>query len=583
MSEQAFKDYKSEIVKKLRIEDVIGEYLQINQIGSRFRAVCPFHADKDPSFYISPDRGTWKCFGCNAKGSLFDFIMKIENMSFIDSFHFLAEKAGITIELNEKQSAEYHRRKSITAIIKESSKFYHEQLFKDSGKLALNYLKARGITEETAKRFGLGYAPIGSNNLSYYLDKKSFNKELVLQSGMSKISKSGQHNDVFQNRLTIPILDHMGNFIAMGGRYLGQEDSVPKYLNTTYRKGEHFFGLNLSKQEIKKTNAAILVEGYFDLIALWQYDVKNVVASLGTALTEKQASLLRQFCSEVILTFDADGAGGKASAEGVGIFLSAGMTPKVAEIPKGNDPDTFIRANGKPVFQKTIKNSLGFFEYHIKTQKKLNDLSTPLGKSNFAKEIMPIIEKLKDHVIIAEYIKKISEEAGISESVLRQMLKRRNYHYNSSSFDKETKVMSAEEKILAVVFQYPSLINKVSDSISLSDIEDDILRKIYEILFSIEPKEKLSAQDFAIYADEAGLNNEIMELVMSENLQVTSESIASELIEELLEKIKDSKLLSRLKGLKKEVEEAIMRNEIAHDDLRFIEYQRLLLHFKGRK
>ena len=581
-----FKDYAGEILSKLRIEDVIGEYIQLRRSGRRYSAVCPFHADKDPSLSVNPEKGFWHCFGCGAGGNLFSFIMRIENMTFSDALHFLADKAGIEIKLSEERSAEYRMRTVLSDIIKESAKFYHELLFSsDSGKQALSYLKARGLTEAVIRRFGLGFAPSGRTNLSYYLEKKSINRELALKSGMISIFEDGSSCDYFRNRITIPILDHMGRFIAMGGRIL--DESGPKYINSPetplYRKSDHLFGLNLTKQDIVKTDTAVMVEGYFDLISLWQHGITNVTASLGTSLTSSQANLLRKFCSKTILAYDADGAGRMAAGKGAELLMGAGIIPKVAEIMNEKDPDSFIQSNGKQEFQKILNNSLGVVEYHIETQKKTNDLSSPQGKSNFVKEVMAVIEKLKDQVIIAEYIKKISEDANVSESVLRHMLKGRRYDKDLSVFRSKQQSSSPEEKILTVIFQYPSLVGKVSDYLSLSDISDPVLQRIYEILFSFPPKDVLCAEDFSAYSNEEGLIKKIMELVMSENLQVTSPETANELIVELLEKIRDAKLAERLKELKKEVELALLKKEIAHDDGRFIEYQRILQHFKGRK
>lgn len=586
MTNPEFKDYAKEILSSLRIEDVIGEYIQLKKSGRRYSAVCPFHADKDPSLSVNPEKGFWHCFGCGVGGNLFSFIMKIENMTFSDALHFLAGKAGIEIKLSEERSAEYRMRTVLSDIIKESAKFYHELLFSDdSARHALAYLKSRGLTEAVIRRFGLGFAPVGRSNLSYYLEKKSIDREMAVKSGMVSVFDDGSSCDYFRNRVTIPILDHMGRFIAMGGRIL--DDSGPKYINSPetplYRKSDHLFGLNLTKHDIVKSDTAVMVEGYFDLISLWQYGITNVVASLGTSLTSSQAGLLRKFCSKTIMAYDSDGAGRMAAGKGAEILMSVGIIPKVAEFDNEKDPDSFIHSNGKNEFLKVLNNSLGVVEYNIETQKKANDLSSPQGKSNFVKEVMAVIEKLKDQVMIAEYIKKISEEANVSEAVLRHMLKGHRYDNDLSMFSKRQQSISPEEKILTVIFQYPSLVGKVSDSLSLSDISEPVLQRIYEILFSFPSKDTLSAEDFSAYSNEEGLINKIMELVMSENLQVTSLESANELIVELLEKIKDAKLAERLKELKKEVELALSNKDIAHDDGRFIEYQRILQHFKGRK
>ncbi len=585
MTPNDFKDQTEEVLKKLRIEDVVSEYIQLRKVGRRFAAVCPFHNDKDPSLSVNPDKGFWHCFGCGAGGNLFSFIMKIENMTFTDALNYLAGKAGVTIELDAQKSADYRLREDLKSAIRESAVFYHERLFSSSGKDALEYLRKRGLSDSSIRRFGLGYAPSGRTNLCHFLESKGFDPEHLFKSGMVSRWEDGSLSDYFRNRITIPILDHMGRFIAMGGRIL--DDSGPKYINSpetpVYRKSDHLFGLNLTKQAIVKADSAVLVEGYFDLIALWQYGITNAVASLGTSLTSSQAHLLRKFCGNAVLAYDADGAGRIAAGKGLDIFQSAGIAPKVAVLEAGNDPDSFLHQKGAGPMIAIIENSLDIIDYHISVQRELNDLSTPAGKSVFVKEVMAVIAKMKDPVIIAEYIKRISEEADVSETVLRSMLKGRPYGYDSPVFQPKSKISTPEEKILEVIFQYPMVIARVGESLSLADIGDERLRRIYEILFSIAPKEEISAEDFSGYANEEGLINKIMELVMSENLQVTSEVAACELVDELLLKIRDNKMLSRLQELKKEVEAALLKNDMGHDDERFIEYQRLYQYFKGRK
>ncbi len=585
MTSNIYREQTDAILSTLKIEDIIGEYISVKRSGRRFAAVCPFHSDKDPSLSINSDKGFWHCFGCGAGGNLITFVMKIENISFIEALRILALKAGVDFVPDPVLSAEYRQKEVLQNIVREASVFYHEKLFSSIGEEALSFLKKRGISEGTAKRFGLGYAPTGKNNLTYHLEQKGFLQEDISRSGVVSVWEDGNTKDLFRNRITIPILDHLGRFIAMGGRNL--EESGPKYLNSPetaiFSKSFNLYGLNITKAAILKSSTAYLVEGYFDLISLWQHGIINVVASLGTALTTGQAQLLRKFASDIILAYDSDAAGNMAAVKNIDVFSNAGLSPRVMRLDEGFDPDSFIRKFGRDVLRARAEKSMDAFEFHIDNQMKLNPPDTPAGKSAFIKELMPIIEKMKDPVALAEYIKRISEEAGVSELLIRNLLRGRVNKADIAVFRPSDKAVSSQERILATILQYPLLVKKVSDSLSISDIEDETIRKIYELLFSMPEKEVLSAADFSVYTNDEGLLNKIMELIMSESLHVGSPETAGALTSELLQKIRDDKLKKRFEILKKEVTEALAKRQIDHSDERFVEYQRLNQYFKGRK
>lgn len=578
------REIVEQVLKTVKIEEIIGEYLPLKKTGRRFTAICPFHSDKDPSLSVSPDKGFFHCFGCGAGGNAINFVMKIEDVSFREALLKIAAKAGIKAEISIEKSEAQKQKDAISAIIRDSALFYYENLQSERSGDITSYLSKRGINLESARRFGLGYAPGGKNNLTYFLQKQGYGIDDIIASGMAAKYDDGNISDCFRNRITIPIVDHMGRFVAMAGRSL--DNSHAKYINSQetpiFSKSKCLFGINLAKIFIQKEDKAVIVEGYFDMISLWQHGIKNVCASMGTSLTKRQAELLRKFTSRVELLYDSDEAGNTASDRNAEIFYNAGITPKVSKLPPGYDPDLYVREKGESALRKILEKSLDLIDFYIEKQKKICDLSTPSGKSEFVKSLLSHLTELKDIIILEEYIKRISEEAKVSENILRKMISgQATYNYAPAKL-KEKKI-SPEERLLSILFRYPRFIPEAANSISLSEIKDENIRRIYDILFFLKPDRPIKAEDFSAYGEEEGLTNKIIELLIFESYGVNAEESAEALVEELIGKINDNILKVKFKELKKEVEEALAKNVLKRDDESFIEYRRLYQYFKGRR
>ena len=583
MNEQ-LKEKLDEVLKAVKIEDVISDYIQLKRVGKRYAGVCPFHNDRDPSLSVNTEKGFFHCFGCGVGGNAINFVMKAENISFKEALAKVASKAGIQIDISVEKSPEQIKSENIEKIIRESALFYFNNLQSGNYQNNLEYLSKRGISQETIRRFGIGCSPVGRSNLVYYLQQKGYALDDIIDSGMATKYDDGNVSDCFRGRITIPIVNHLGKFIAMGGRTL--DSAYSKYINSQetaiFSKGKNFFGLNLSKSYIQKKNCAIVVEGYFDMISLWQHGVNNACASMGTSLTSMQASLLRKFTSNAILMYDSDSAGKSASNRNLEIFYNVGITPKVAILPEGYDPDLFVREFGSEGIEKIIDKSLDIMDFYISDLKGKCDLSTPTGKSEFANKTLSHLIKLNDPVIVSEYIKKISEESHTSEEVLRKMIAGKT-DINPKNFFKNTDISSPEEEILSILLHFPKFLPEVMDIMNEVKFKDKNLKKIYEILLEIKSEKPLTMEDFSAYLEEEGLINKIIELLISKNIGIVNEESAKIIIDELKEKLSDMFLKERFAILKKEVEEALLNNTLDRNDKRFMEYQQLYRHFKGRR
>lgn len=519
--------------------------------------------------------------------------MKIEQIEFNEALEMAARRFGVTLMAPKEREVSTHRER-LLAIMKTAVQFYHEQLLTAAaGNAARAYLKSRSLTSDIAKIFMLGYAPRGRLNMLFFLESKGYSRDEIVKSGLVMTrTDTGEPVDYMRNRIIIPIQDMQGRFIALGGRiFNNDEPNAPKYLNSPetelFSKGRILFGLYQAKKAISREDRAIVVEGYMDMIALYQGGIHNVVASMGTSLSGEQARMLKKFCSECVLAYDADGAGRLATTRGVEIFEEADITPRILVLPQGEDPDSFIRRSSAKSFQDLVSSAYELIEYRISTLKESLDVTTPHGKSEFVKDLVPLLQRVKEPVKRNEYFKKVSEITGVKEEMLRDMHfgvaegggKRELFHSKGVPLKKIVSPQHYAEELLRLILANPDAISKVRESLPLSDILDKSLRRVYEILFMMDKKDAITISDFAPFIDEEGIMKMITELIMEGETPPYSE----ESLRDLIRKIRDEKLRVRLRELEKEVERLLSQNNIDHSDERFIEYQRLSQYFKGRK
>jgi DNA primase len=414
-----------DIIEKIKdqndIVDVISESVKLRRAGRNYSGLCPFHHEKTPSFSVSSEKQIYKCFGCGEAGNVITFIMKLKNLPFIDAVKHLAERANITLELGEGSNKQVEDRKErLYKINVDAARYFFNNLVRY--KNAVAYFKARGMGENTIKRFGLGYAPDNWSALLKFLKGKGYSELDIISAGLAIKNEKGNIYDRFRNRVIFPVFDYRGKVIGFGGRVL--DDSKPKYLNSpetyVFNKGTNLYGLNFAiKSNINRT--FIVVEGYMDCISLHQHGITNAVASLGTALTANQAKLMKRYADKVIISYDADLAGQAATVRGLDILRGEGFDVRVLTVPSGKDPDEYIRSNGKEAFHRLIENALPLIEYKIKKAGegiKFNDNEMVIQYIKKVTEILADLDPVEKDV----YIKKISEETKISEQAIYDLL-----------------------------------------------------------------------------------------------------------------------------------------------------------------
>ncbi|MDI9475504.1 MAG: DNA primase [Natronincolaceae bacterium] len=412
----------NEIKDANEIIDVISQYIQVKKVGSSYKALCPFHNEKTPSFIINQEKQIYKCFGCGEGGDVISFIMKMENLDFIESVKLLAGRANI--EINRTESLENIKRrlkeKSLYyEINRKAGLYFYDNLTKQPNP-ALKYLSERGITSKTLTSFGLGYSMDSWDNLMLYLQKEGYNLDDIQKCGLIRSNKSDGYYDYFRNRIMFPIFNTKGDVTGFGGRVI--DDSMPKYLNSpetlVFNKSNILYGLNFARKNIRN-GQIILVEGYMDVIALHQADFKNAVASLGTSLTEYQGRLLKKYCDEIIICFDGDEAGTKATMRNLDILSKVDCRFRIMVLPDDRDPDDFIKLYGRDEFQEHIDKSMSLIDYKIFLTKNKYPGNTIEDRVGLAKEVSNIIKDIKSPVEREAYIEKIANETGISKESIR--------------------------------------------------------------------------------------------------------------------------------------------------------------------
>ncbi|MDF2891273.1 MAG: primase [Clostridia bacterium] len=439
----------SEIIEKNDIVDVISDYMSLKKSGSNYMCLCPFHSEKSPSFSVSSTKQIFNCFGCGVGGNVITFVQKMERLEFIEALKFLADRAGIEVNdtKNEQQLKKLDFYKALYRINQETARFFYSNLNKS--KAPMEYLKGRGLNDNTLKSFGLGYSLNEWNSLMNYLRQKGYSQELMQKAGLiAKSEKSSGYYDKFRNRVMFPIIDLKGNVIAFGGRVM--DDSKPKYLNSpetpVFNKGNNIYGLNFVKKQQNIENI-IIVEGYMDVIALHQYGITNAVASLGTAFTENQAKLLKRFSNEIIIAYDADIAGQSATLKGLAILEKEGCDVKVLTIPSGKDPDEFVRKEGVEAFRERIRKSVSLIEYKIDNAKKDLNIDNIQDRIRFTKEFSSILKDLESNVEIDAYIKKYSNIMRVNEVAIYAELNRlKEKHKNGNNKHNIVNNKDAQEK-----------------------------------------------------------------------------------------------------------------------------------------
>lgn len=423
--------FSDDIIEEVRLNNdivnVISEYLHLEKKGGGYFGLCPFHREKTPSFHVDPVKQLYYCFGCSNGGNIFHFIMNIENLDFQDALRLLADKAGILLP-EPDDNAEQEKiklRKDILEANKEAGKFYYSNLAGAGGKQAQDYLFKRGLSTQTIKKFGIGFAPDDWDLLTRFLLSKGFDEKVLLESGLTLKSKKGSLIDRFRKRIMFPIFNIRGNIVAFGGRVL--DDSHPKYINSPetacYSKGRELFGMNLAKKSAEKK--LLIVEGYMDVISLHQAGIDYAVASLGTALTNMQGRILKKYADEVIISYDTDIAGKKATERGLDVLEGLGCRVKVLQVPGEKDPDEFVRKNGADKFKNLVDRAISILEFKILSLRQMYPQDNQENKLSFLNGVADLLAE-QDNILEREMVmKNISRDYDITMDTLQAEVERR--------------------------------------------------------------------------------------------------------------------------------------------------------------
>lgn len=444
-------ELKEEIRSANDIVDVISQYVTLKRSGRNYFGLCPFHREKSPSFSVSPDRQYFHCFGCHKGGDVFTFVSEIERISFKESLEFLAERARIELPVSE--NTEFNKNQYLKdrmyKINAETTVFYHERLYKPLAKIAQDYVKQRKLDNNTLKAFKIGYSG-EYNELYKHLSAAGFKDEEILATGLVNKNDRGEFIDRYRKRLMFPIMDVSGRVIAFGGRKLENNEKMAKYINSNenlvYSKKKHLFALNLAKQSDSKK--IILVEGYMDAISLYQRGFNNVVASLGTALTEEQGRLLRKYSEQVILSYDSDGAGQEAIMRGLTILENQGCDARVLQMEGAKDPDEYVIKYGSGKFKMLVDNAISLVEFRIKMLKNKYNLENANDKIKFLKEITKILSNVDNKIEREIYIDNISNQYNISKEAIYAEVNK--VSYNKVSENVLTKPVRIEKKVIEI-------------------------------------------------------------------------------------------------------------------------------------
>lgn len=496
--------YSDELVEEIRsgndIVDVISGYVRLTKKGSTYFGLCPFHNEKTPSFSVSPNKQMYYCFGCGAGGNVITFLMEYENYTFPEALEVLANRIGIELpkqEMTAEQRKASDKRARLLEVNKEAAKYFYTLLRSERGTRAHEYFRNRGLSEETIKKFGLGYSDKYSDDLYRYLRSKRYEDELLKDSGLISIDEKRGGHDKFWNRAMFPIMDVRGKVIGFGGRVMG--DGEPKYLNSPetmiFDKSRNLYGLNLARTT--KKNQILLCEGYMDVIALHQAGFDNAVAALGTAFTVGHANLLRRYTKEVYLTFDSDGAGIRAAKRAIPILKEAGITAKVINMQPYKDPDEFIKALGAEAYEERIKNAESSFMFEIRIMEEDYDLKDPEGKAAFyneiAKQLLQFSEELEREVYIEavagkygmgfENLRKLVNKLGTQPELARQVRQQQKGTMPKEKRKKEDGMKQSQKLLLTWLIEEPGLYQRIQEYIHPEDFTEEIYRKAAEILF----------------------------------------------------------------------------------------------------
>lgn len=556
--------YSDEVVEEVRsannIVDVIGSYVSLKKKGSSYFGLCPFHNEKTGSFSVSESKQMYYCFGCGAGGNVFTFLMEYENFTFGEAMETLAERAGITLpkkEMSKEARAEADKRSQLLQLNKEAATYFYAQLRNPQGEQGMKYFTERGLSGETMRRFGLGYANKYSNDLFQYFQKKGVPEELLRDSGLVTLDERYGGRDKFWNRVMFPIMDVHNHVIGFGGRVMGEGE--PKYLNSpetmVFDKSRNLYGLNIARTSRKPY--VLLCEGYMDVISLHQAGFDMAVASLGTALTPGHASLLKRYVKEVYLTYDSDGAGVKAALRAIPILRNVGIMTKIVHMDPYKDPDEFIKAVGAEAYQKRIDEAENSFLFEVRMKMREFDMHDPQSKTAFHQEVARMLLRFTEELERTNYMEAVASAfdirleslkklvASVSLTMDRTVARKEALKDGKNSLKKEDGKRQAQKILLTALIEHPEIYPVVKNYVTPEDFTEEILYQVAMIVYDgLEQNTLNPAQIISRFAAEEE-QREVASIFNATVHNLETSSDLKQAIRDILIKVKQNSIQER--------------------------------------
>lgn len=586
-------EFIEEVRSRNDIVAVAGEYINLKKAGRNFNALCPFHNEKTPSFMVSPDKQIFHCFGCQQGGNVFTFVMKLENLSFMEAVEKLAKRVGLTMPAiaRSREAVEKNKERESLYEANELAAKYYEYCLKEltESKTAQNYLKQRKLNAEVSKKFRIGYAPQSGDKFLKAALSKGFKPEVLQKAGL--LSYNGnRYYDYFRGRVMYPITDAKGKVVAFGARTL-DDTKPPKYLNSAetplFSKSKLLYGLNLASSAIRKTGQVLLLEGYMDVIACHQFGLENSIASMGVALTPEQIELVKRYCSKLVIIYDSDQAGVAATLRGLDLLVDSGLEVKVAVQSAAKDPDEFLHSQGREAFEGIVQKALSLIEYRLEQSISLADLNTVEGKIYVANEILPLVSRIKNIIEQKSEIHRIAQRLNLNEETLFQQLDKiadKGFRKKiGQSIQEETSAdngfVKAQSNLLQLFISDASIYQQWKEQIAPGDITDQNLRSILEALAVLSKKQQvITPSEIIDYLQNEQLTGIIAKLAFSPAEGTNTSQLAGELIHS----IKNWHKKERYKTLSEEISRKLDAEGTVDPEL-MQEYRELTRIFKGSK
>ncbi len=561
-------DAVDEIKARVDIVETISRYIDLRRAGRHYKALCPFHSEKTPSFVVNQERQFFHCFGCGVGGDVITFVMKYEDLDFPSAVKKLGETIGIEIEDTGGNKRSSGLKDALLRMHRIATDFFVQQLREsDEGR---RYFKRRGLSEETIRSFHLGYAPSGGDVLYHHLRAEGFTEEQILMSGLCKKTDSGRVMDTFRRRVIFPIQNIRGEVIAFGGRTLSEEQLGPKYLNSAesliFKKSHEIFGLYQAKEEIKKRGYAVLVEGYMDVLVAYQYGIRNAIAPLGTALTEAQVRRMKTLTDKVLVLFDSDEPGVKATKRAMGLLCREGIITKAVTLPQGEDPDSFLRNSGIERLKAIISEAKGIVDFYF---------SVGTDRDSTIRELVEITSSVKDPIKKGEMVKALSERTGLSEGFIIEALRRQKGGVNNKTrgyrIEREVPVVVPDEEktLLGIAVSFQNQKDSIMERVGPEMFEDPMVREIFLKIYQEDNlNEVLDGEEMSF----------VSSVVMSLNIDKNE---VEKTVNDCVQKLYRRHFQRRLQSLQRAIKEAEVTND--HKGLQELQIQLMNLLKEGKR